>query len=158
MDIIIWILIIAAFVMSFVSIVFPVLPGPLMIWVGYLLYAFFIDGGALSTVFWISMVLLSVLLIVSDIIANSYFVKRYGGSKWSERMAGIAVIVGSFIFPPFGLIIVPFIVVFITELLQKKTSVDALKVAFGSLMGFLGGTVAKIVIQVVMIIWFFIDI
>lgn len=77
-----------------------------------------------------------------------------GASGWR----GLGVIVGSFIIPPFGIIIVPFILVIITELIQKRTSGDAMKAAYGSLLGFLGGTVAKIVIQLMMIIWFFIAI
>lgn len=102
------------------------------------------------------MIILTILLIVSDIIANSYFVKRFGGSKWGERIAAIAVIVGSFIIPPFGIIIVPFVSVFVVELIQRKTVGDAWKASLGSLLGFLGGAVAKVVIQIVMIVWFFI--
>ncbi|MDC3425723.1 DUF456 domain-containing protein [Aquibacillus sp. 3ASR75-11] len=158
MDILIWILIAVFFVLSFVSIVFPIIPGPLVLWIGFLLYFFFLDGSNLSAIFWVAMVLLTGLLIVADIIANSYFVKRFGGSKWGERAAAIGVIVGSFILPPFGIIIVPFAAVFIVELLQRKTSKDAWMASLGSLMGFLGGSIAKIVIQVIMIVWFLIEI
>ncbi|MDC3413223.1 DUF456 domain-containing protein [Terrihalobacillus insolitus] len=158
MDILIWILIAVFFVLSFVSIVFPIIPGPLVLWIGFLLYFFFLDGSNLSAVFWIAMVLLTGLLIVADIIANSYFVKKFGGSKWGERAAAIGVIVGSFILPPFGIIIVPFAAVFIVELLQRKTSKDAWRASLGSLMGFLGGSIAKIAIQVIMIVWFLIEI
>lgn len=158
MDIIIWLLIIACFVLSFVGVIFPLVPSPLVLWIGFLLYAFFISGSGLSWVFWIAMGLLTVVLIVSDIIANSYFVKKYGGSKWGERTAAIAVIVGSFIFPPFGIIIVPFVAVLVVELIQKRSSNDSLKAAIGSLLGFLGGAFAKVFIQIVMIIWFFIAI
>ncbi len=101
------------------------------------------------------MVVLTVILIVSDIIANSYFVKKYGGSKWGERIAAVGVIVGSFIIPPFGIIIVPFVAVFLTEIIQQKTTEQAWRASLGSLMGFLGGAAAKVVIQLIMIIWFF---
>ncbi len=158
MDILWWILIIACFVLAFVGIVFPIIPAVLVIWVGFFLYQFLLTTDNIGWVFWIAMAILTIILILSDIIANSYFVKKYGGSKWGERMAGLGVIVGSFIIPPFGIIIVPFILVIITELIQKRTSGDAMKAAYGSLLGFLGGTVAKIVIQLMMIIWFFIAI
>lgn len=102
------------------------------------------------------MVILTGLLIVSDIIANSYFVKKYGGTKWGERVAAIGVVIGSFIIPPFGIIIVPFVAVFVTEVAQQKSIQEAWRASFGSLLGFLGGAFAKAVIQLIMIIWFFI--
>lgn len=98
----------------------------------------------------------TVVLVLADIIANSYFVKRFGGSKWGERGAAVAVIFGSFIIPPFGIIILPFLVVFFIEILQSKTVGEAIRASIGSLLGFLGGALAKIVIQMIMIIWFFI--
>ncbi|MEQ6390557.1 DUF456 domain-containing protein [Bacillaceae bacterium S4-13-58] len=156
MDIIIWILVIAAFLLSFVGIIFPLVPGTIMLWVGFLLYAFFIGTEALSTFFWISMVILTIVLFASDIVANSYFVKKYGGTKWGERAAAIGVIVGSFVIPPFGILIVPFITVFVVELIQKRTTTEAWKASLGSLMGFLGGSFAKVIIQLIMIIWFII--
>ncbi|UFT99731.1 DUF456 family protein [Radiobacillus kanasensis] len=158
MDLLIWILIIACFVLSFVGIVFPIIPGTLALWAGFLLYVFLIHSGELSVIFWIAMVLLTILLFAADLIANSYYVKKYGGSKWGERVAGVAVIVGSFIIPPFGIIIIPFAAVFVTELIQKRTTQEAWKASLGSLIGFLSGSVAKVVIQVMMIIWFLVEV
>ncbi|WP_181349051.1 DUF456 domain-containing protein [Thalassobacillus sp. CUG 92003] len=158
MDIILWLIIAACFVLSFASLIFPIIPGPLVLWIGFLIYYFFMNHAELSIIFWIAMILLTIILIVSDIIANSYFVKRYGGSKWGERSAAVGVIVGSFIAPPFGLIIVPFLAVLATELLQKRTVQESFRASIGSLLGFLGGSVAKFVLQAIMIIWFFLEI
>ncbi|MFU0790327.1 MAG: DUF456 domain-containing protein [Virgibacillus proomii] len=157
-EILIWVLIITLFVLSFVGIIFPIIPSVLVIWGGFLLYQFAINGNELTMTFWIAMGIFTVILIGADVIANSYFVKRYGGSKWGERGAAIAVIVGSFMVPPFGIIIIPFLTVFIIELLQKRTSQEAFHASIGSLFGFLGGAVAKVVIQLIMIVWFFITI
>lgn len=157
LDFIIWLLIIASFILSFVGIIYPIIPSPLVLWVGFILYYFVINDD-LSGFFWLAMVILTVILIVSDIIANSYFVKKYGGSKWGERVAAIGVIVGSFIVPPFGIIIVPFIAVIVVEMLQKRSTKESLRAAIGSLLGFLGGAIAKIVIQLVMIGWFFVSV
>lgn len=156
LDILIWIIIIALFIVSFAGVIFPIIPSVLVLWVGYLLYHFFINADELNLVFWIIMAVFTIILIGADIIANSYFVKKYGGSKWGERGAAVAVIVGSFIIPPFGILIVPFVAVFIIELIQKRTGTEALRASIGSLIGFLGGAFAKVVIQLVMIIWFFI--
>ncbi len=156
LDIIIWIAISVLFILSFVGIIFPIVPSVLVIWGGFLLYHFVLNSNELNAVFWTVMIVLTVVLIVSDIIANSYFVKKYGGSKWGERGAAIAVIIGSFIIPPFGIIIIPFAAVFIIEMIQKRTAQEALLASVGSLIGFLGGAVAKVVLQLVMIIWFII--
>lgn len=109
---------------------------------------------ALGWFFWGSMAGLTLVLLCADIIANSYFVKKYGGSKWGERGAAVAVIVGSFIIPPFGIIVVPFITVLVIELVQRNSFRKAFKTAIGSLFGFLGGSIVKMIIQTIMILWF----
>lgn len=157
MDTLWWIIIIASFVVSYIGLLYPVLPSPLFLWIGLLTYQFLINSEELSLWFWLTIIVLTGILIVSDIFINSKMVKKYGGSKWGERMAGIGVILGSFVFPPFGVIIVPFILVLVTELVQKEDMNHALKSSFGALMGFLGGTVAKFIIQTVIIVWFFLS-
>ncbi|SEQ14660.1 DUF456 domain-containing protein [Piscibacillus halophilus] len=158
MDVFIWILIIAFFILSFVGILFPIIPSVLVLWLGFLAYHFFIDGGELGWVFYSVMVIFTIILIGADVIANSYFVKKYGGSKRGEQVAAMAVIVGSFIIPPFGILVVPFVAVFITELIQKRTAQEAIRASIGSFIGFLSGSIAKVVIQLIMIIWFFVTI
>ncbi|MGY0693627.1 DUF456 domain-containing protein [Virgibacillus sp. FSP13] len=155
-DILIWITIVALFILSFAGIIYPIIPSPLVIWIGFLLYHFVIDAEELTVLFWVAMSILTVILIGADIIANSYFVKKFGGSKWGERGAGVAVILGSFIMPPFGIIVLPFIVVFTIEMIQKRTTGEAVRASFGSLIGFLSGAAAKVIIQLIMIVWFII--
>ncbi|MUV38446.1 uncharacterized protein JNUCC1_02284 [Lentibacillus sp. JNUCC-1] len=157
-DVIIWILIIAMFVLSFVGILYPIIPSVLVLWIGFVLYHFGINGDELGFLFWSVMVVFTVILIGADIIANSYFVKKFGGSKWGERLAGVAVIVGSFIYPPFGILVVPFVVVLVVEMVQKRTLQEAFRASIGSLIGFLSGALAKVVVQFIMIIAFFLGI
>ncbi|WP_409302627.1 DUF456 domain-containing protein [Peribacillus sp. SCS-155] len=149
-----WGLTILLFVLSFVGIIYPLIPSIVAIWGGFAVYQFLIDSNELSLWFWISMVLLSVVLIAADIIANSYFVKKYGGSKKSETVAAIATIAGSFIFPPFGILIVPFAAVLVTEIIIHKDLAKASKIGFATILGFLGSSIAKILIQILMIVWF----
>lgn len=153
-NILLWLAIISLFVLSFIGLIYPIIPSSLLIWVGFVLYHFFINNEELTWLFWLMMAVFTIILIVADMIANSYFVKRYGGSKWGERGAAVAVMIGSFIIPPFGILIVPFVTVFIIEVIQNRTIKEAIQSSFGSFVGFLGGTFAKIVIQMIMIIWF----
>ncbi|MDQ0256868.1 uncharacterized protein YqgC (DUF456 family) [Evansella vedderi] len=157
MEIIIWLIISLLFIVSFVGLIFPLIPGILLIWAGFLLYVFTI-GENLTIWFWIGMIILTAIIFVADIIANSYFVKRYGGSKWGERMAVLGVIVGAFVTPPFGIIIVPFVAVVVTEYLIQKDGELALKIGAASLVAFLSSTFAKFIMQMIMITWFLISV
>ncbi|GAB1612725.1 MULTISPECIES: DUF456 domain-containing protein [Mammaliicoccus] len=153
-----WLLIIIMFVIAFIGLIKPIIPSVLFLWIGYFIYHFAIDSSKLSWVFWTVMILFTVFMILSDIIMNSYFVKKFGGSKLGETMAAVGVIIGCFVFPPFGIIIVPFILVFVSEIIQKSDISAALNASIGSLLGFLTSTIAKALIMIVMVIWFFIDI
>lgn len=153
-----WLLIIIMFVIAFIGLIKPIIPSVLFLWIGYFIYHFAIDSSKLSWGFWTVMILFTVFMILSDIIMNSYFVKKFGGSKLGETMAAVGVIIGCFVFPPFGIIIVPFILVFVSEIIQKSDISAALNASIGSLLGFLTSTIAKALIMIVMVIWFFIDI
>lgn len=153
-----WILIILMFVIAFIGLIKPIIPSVLFLWVGYFIYHFAIDSSKLSWVFWTVMVVLTIFMILSDIIMNSYFVKKFGGSKLGETMAAVGVIIGCFVFPPFGIIIVPFVLVFVTEMIQKNDISAATNASIGSLLGFLTSSIAKALIMIVMVVWFFIDI
>ncbi|MBI5971742.1 DUF456 domain-containing protein [Staphylococcus caledonicus] len=155
---ILWILIILAFILAFVGLIKPIIPSVLVLWVGFLIYQFGFSDQGLSWIFYVAMVLFTVFILVSDFLMNKYFVNRFGGSKLGEYAALIGVIIGCFVFPPFGIIIVPFLAVLIVELIQDFNFGKALKASLGSLMAFLASTVAQALIMIIMVIWFFIDV
>lgn len=74
-----------------------------------------------------------------------------------ERIAALAVIIGSFVIPPFGIVLVPFAAVVVTEMLIQKDAKKAVTIGFATFIGFLSGTIAKFMIQFIMIIWFLLD-
>jgi hypothetical protein len=158
MDIILWLVVLALFVLSFVALVYPVLPSVTAVWAGFLIYQFLINPNELTIFFWVSMIILTIILVLADVFASSLSVKKFGGSKAGERVAAISVIIGSFIYPPFGIIILPFVAVLITELIIDRDFKNALISSIGSLIGFLTGRVAEGLIQIVMILWFFLTI
>lgn len=158
MTTLIWIVVILLFFISFVGLIFPIIPSVLAIWGGFLVYYFSIGKEELSLFFWITVGLLTIFIFIADILASSYFVKKYGGSKWGERIAIIAVIVGAFIMPPFGIIIVPFIAVIITEYLIEQNLRKAFVIGLATIGSFLSSTIAKFIVQLVMIILFFLTI
>ncbi|WP_188207509.1 DUF456 domain-containing protein [Alkalibacillus aidingensis] len=155
-EIIMWVLVAGLFLLSYIGIIFPIVPAPLVVWGGFFVYHFGINREELTWVFWTSMIILTIIVVVADVIANSYFVKKYGGTKRGEWAAAIGVIIGAFIMPPLGILVVPVIAVFVVELLQKRTAEEAAKASVGSLLGFLSGAFAKFVTLTIMIIWFLI--
>ncbi|MCC0563684.1 DUF456 family protein [Brevibacillus borstelensis] len=159
MEILLWIVIAALFILSIAGIFLPVIPDTILLWGGFLLYHFFIadPGAGLPASFWWGMAVLSVLLYGADLLTNMYFVKKYGGSKASSWAAALGILLGVILFPPFGMLIMPFVLVVLVEMLIQKQSFErAVKAGVGSLIGFLGSVVVKVVLQVVMIIWFFV--
>ena len=158
MTVLLWLLIIFAFILAFVGLIKPVIPSVLMLWVGFLIYQFAFNNGELSWLFYVSMIVLTVLMFISDFAMNKYFVNKYGGSKISEYVALIGVLVGCFVFPPFGIIIIPFVAVFAVELMQDFDVNKAFKASLGSIVAFLTSNIAKAIIMFIMIVWFFIDV
>jgi uncharacterized protein YqgC (DUF456 family) len=159
MEILLWIVVVALFALSIAGIFLPVLPDTILLWGGFLLYHFFIadPGAGLPASFWWGMAVFSLLLYGADLLTNMYFVKKYGGSKWSSLAAALGIFLGIFLFPPFGMLILPFLFVIMVELLvQKQPMEKAMKAGVGSLVGFLGSAVVKVVLQLAMIVWFFI--
>lgn len=136
MTVILWLCIIAAFVLAFIGLIKPIIPSVLVLWVGFLIYQFGFHNGNLSWVFYVSMILFTVFILVADFIMNKYFVNKFGGSKLSELVALVGVIVGCFVFPPFGIIIVPFVAVLVVEMIQEPNLTKALKASFGSVVAF----------------------
>ncbi|WP_242437793.1 DUF456 family protein, partial [Staphylococcus aureus] len=54
------------------------------------------------------------------------------------------------------IIIIPFILVFIVELIQGYSFERAVKVSIGSIVAFLTSSIAQAIIMFIMIVWFFI--
>lgn len=158
MDIILWCIVIAFFLLSIAGIFLPFLPDTILLWAGFLLYHFAIaePGAGLPASFWWGMAILSIFLYGADLLTNIYFVKKYGGSRLSSLGSIAGIILGIFIFPPFGMIILPFVfVIGIEMIVQQQPFEKAVKVGVGSLIAFLGSAVVKVILQLVMIIWFF---
>src|SRR5690625_1488021 len=153
-----WISIIALFILSFIALVVPVIPGVLLIWGAFLIYHVVLTDNGLSLWFWLVMIGFTLLLFMADFITNKYFVQRLGGTKASQWGVLFGVMIGIFVYPPIGLFAVPFVIVFLIELSYKKTVKASAFAALGALAGFLSGTIAKGIIQIVMILLFVIDI
>lgn len=154
MEVLWWILIVGSFLIGFVGVVIPVIPSILMFWIGFFIYQFLISGDELGWIFWTTSAVLTVILFFSEIIANSIFVKRFGGTKSGEYAAIIGVIIGMFVYPPIGIILVPVIAVFAVEFYQSKNRQQATRASIGSLLAFLASSLFTLLVFIFLVVWF----
>lgn len=155
MDYLYWGLIILLFIVAFVGLIYPVIPSVLFIFAGFVLYGFLFSFDAFNWMFWLIQVLFVLLLFGADYIANMIGVKKFGGSKAGVWGSTIGLLVGPFVIPFFGIILGPFIGAIIAELIVHKTNLkEAVKIGFGSVIGFISSVVTKGIIQLVMILYF----
>lgn len=143
------------FTAGIIGTIIPVLPGAPLIWLGVLIYGIFVKFSSVSWPFLAGQGLVVALVFLIDYLAGVWGVKRYGGSKaaiWGSVLGGI---LGVLLLGPFGLIFGPFIGAVAGELYRKSDLNKAFQVGIGTLIGFLGGTVLKLAVEVLMIIWFF---
>lgn len=158
MTVIYWILIFALFLLSLIGVFVPMLPDIIPIWISMLIYQFGPFTNRLPTSFWIVLSLITVITLLADFLANMIAVKRSGGSNLSVISALIGLAVGIVILGPFGIIIGPFVAIFIAEYYrnQKKEYNKPLKIAFSTVFAFLGSGVVKFILILLVIIWFLI--
>lgn len=145
------VLMIAGVIGSFV----PVLPGPLTSWFG-LLVLYLTETIQMN--YWVLSITLAIAvgIYVLDYIIPAMGTKRFGGSRYGIIGTTIGLLIGLFFFPPFGIIIGPFLGALAGELLyDSKDSKRALKAAFGSFIGFLTSTFIKFIVASVYLGMFF---
>ncbi len=81
MEVVGWILVIACFIVSFVGLVYPIIPGVIFLVGGFLLYGLFFSFADLSWWFWVIELLFVVLLFGADTVANAFGIKKV---RWLE--------------------------------------------------------------------------
>lgn len=142
---------------SFVS----ALPGPPLAFVGLLLLMF-VPQAQINVWFVVIMGVIALIITVADFLIPIYGTKKTGGSKYGMRGSTIGLLVGMFLLPllgisigPFGIlgiILCPFLGAYLGEV-YKGNKDNALKSAFGSLIGLLVGILLKALYSIVAFIF-----
>lgn len=144
MDIFLVILSAILLLVAFAGCVLPVLPGLPLAYVGLLLLHF-TSYAEYSPLFLIVWGIVVTVIQILDTVVPAWGTKRLGGSKWGMLGSAIGVIFGLFL-GPWGILVGPFIGAVVGELLHGNSADVALKSGFGSFVGFLVGTIAKLII------------
>ena len=144
--------------------ILPGLPGPPLSYLGVLLlhWTRFAQFSFKMLVIW---AIITLIVAVLDYFVPIWGTKKFGGTRAGVRGSTIGLIIGVILLPmlgivlgPFGLFGIlggPFIGAWIGEKYAGQDSQKAMRAAIGSFIGFLAGTFMKIVVSLVLAIYFF---
>lgn len=134
--------------------ILPFLPGPPLCYLALLIQQLQSDP-PYTTEFLLIWAGITLVITGLDYFIPLYGTKRFGGTRYGMWGCVIGLIGGLWV-PPWGLIVGPFAGAFIGEMMGNANTDHALRAAFGSFVGFLFGTLLKLVACFVMG-WYFIE-
>lgn len=138
--------------LGFLGSVLPVLPGVPLSYLGIILLHL-TTKVEFTSEFLVLWGIIVVVVQVLDYIIPVWGTKKFGGSKSGVWGSMIGIVVGLF-FGPVGIILGPFVGAILGELLSGKASKEAIKAGFGSFVGFLLGTISKLVVAGFLIFYY----
>lgn len=138
-----------------VGCILPFIPGPPLNYIALLLLQFTMASPPFTTKFLIVWLVATLIVTLLDYYVPIWGTRKYGGSKGGVWGATLGLLLGIIFFPPFGMIIGPFIGAVAGELLNGKDSSTALRAGFGSFIGFLAGVVMKLSVSIALTYHFF---
>jgi len=134
--------------------VLPILPGPVLTFLGLLLLALLKQfSPPLTPTLIMIMALLTLGVTVGDYVIPLWGAKRYGATKWGiwGSVAGMAI--GLF-FSPFGMLLGALIGAVAVEWLVQQEKGNALRAGWGVILGSLLGAVLKLGVSGMMAYYF----
>lgn len=129
--------------------ILPVIPGQILSWSSLLILQLTSDP-PFTAEFLVIWALVTAGVTLLDYYVPIWGTKKLGGSKKGIWGATIGLIIGIFFFPPFGLIIGPFVGAYLGEVVAGKDSKTAFRSGLGSFVGFVAGTMMKLAISFIM--------
>ncbi|MCF6157187.1 MAG: DUF456 domain-containing protein [wastewater metagenome] len=134
-----------------VGIIVPIIPSIPLIWIGAFIYALFTHFEKITWMVLLLFALLTVFSLVLENLGNVYGAKRFGATKWGLVGSVIGTGVGFYLGGPIGLIAGPVVGTVVFEIIGGQGYKGALKSGFGNFVGFLGGSILKVVIGIALI-------
>jgi len=125
----------------------PILPGPILSWIGFLILYLFGDF-SITLKFLLITFLIAITVFIADNMISIIGVKKSGGGKVSIIGSIIGLILG-LLFLPIGIILGPLIGAFIGEYISQNNFKKSLKVSLGAFFGFLSGVFIKFLMSMI---------
>jgi uncharacterized protein YqgC (DUF456 family) len=127
----------------------PFVPATLVILLATFLHELLVGFRELSLGSWFLLGLLALLAMVLDNLAALLGARRYGAGRaglWGAFLGGL---LGLFL-GVFGVLFLPFLLAWLFEYLSGRKPEEALRAAWGTLVGLMGGVVAKVLVHLAM--------
>ena len=137
-------------VVACIGCVVPVLPGPILAFLGILCYL--PTPHAPSTATLATFALLTALATLLDYVVPAIGAKKFSCSRWGVFGCAAGTVAGLF-FLPIGLVAGPFLGAFCGELIAGRKILQAAKGGLGAFLGFVAGTLIKLIVCFAMLGW-----
>jgi uncharacterized protein YqgC (DUF456 family) len=151
-----WFFTIVLFAVGLIGTFAPVLPGTTIILAAALIHRIML--GPEKSIGWVIIIVLVLLTLATyalDFLAGYFGAKHFGATKWGT-VGGILGAMAGLLFGIIGLFVGPVLGAIAGEFIAGKRLVDAGRAGWGSLLGNIGGMVAKLIIALAMITIFLI--
>ncbi len=158
MEIFWWVITIVLFAVGLIGTVAPVLPGTTIILAAAVIHRIVL--GPHKSISWPVigvLVLLTLVTYAVDVLAGYFGAKYFGATKWGTFGAIVGAGLGLF-FGIVGLFIGPVVGAVAGEFIAGKRMVEAGRAGWGSLLGNIGGMLAKLIIALAMITIFLVTV
>ncbi|MDT8410692.1 MAG: DUF456 family protein [Wenzhouxiangellaceae bacterium] len=148
-----WLVAIVLIIIGFAGSILPALPGTPIILAGLVLIAWVngFEAVGMQTLVWLT--ILTVLSIVLDFVATAEGARRFGAGRAAILGATLGLLVGMFFGLP-GMLLGPFAGAVLGHRLGEASMDASFRAGVGASIGVLVGTAAKVLIGVIMLIWF----
>jgi uncharacterized protein YqgC (DUF456 family) len=130
----------------------PVLPGPILSWLG-LLTLFLREEKLVSFKFITITFFIAITIFIVDNIITVLGVRKNGGSKRSVIGSFIGLLIGVFM-GPFGILFGSFLGAFAGEFSNQMNMKKSIKVSLGAILGLIGGASIKFLMSLVFLFYY----
>ncbi len=122
-------------VAGIIGCILPIIPGPPLSFLALVILSLAKNWEPFSSTFLIVIGCLTILILILDYVVPAAGAKKYGASKQGVWGSILGMLVGLFIFPPFGIFIGAFAGAIIGEIIVGKEGKEALRVGWGVFVG-----------------------
>lgn len=127
----------------------PFVPATLVILLAAFLHELLLGFRELSLGVWLLLGVLALLAMTLDNLAALLGARRYGAGRAGLWGAFVGGLLGLFL-GVLGVLLLPFLLAWLFEYLSGRRPEEALKAAWGTLVGLMGGVVAKVLVHLAM--------
>ena len=141
-------IVIASFILIALGLVgtfLPFIPSVPLAWLAILLFAYSTAFAKISLTVVLIFLGVTVFTVILDFLAPIIGAKKFNATKNGVIGSSVGLILGIMFLGPIGIIIGPFAGAFIGEIIGGRNYQDALRSAKGALIGFLAGSLIKII-------------